>query len=40
MPAEYKVPIALVSWLSGVIGFSIKEALGSKPAAENLKKSP
>jgi len=30
MPPDIKVPIALVSWLAGVIGFSIKEALGGQ----------
>jgi hypothetical protein len=30
IPAEIKVPIAVTAWLAGVIGFSLKEALGGK----------
>lgn len=30
VPVELKVPIAVVAWLAGVVGFSIKEALGGK----------
>ena len=30
VPAEYKVPIAVSAWLAGIIGFSIKEALGGQ----------
>jgi hypothetical protein len=26
VPPEYRVPIAVTSWLAGIIGFSIKEA--------------
>lgn len=29
MPPAYKVPIAIVAWLAGIIGLSIKEALGT-----------
>ena len=25
---SYKVPVAVTSWLAGIVGFSIKEALG------------
>jgi hypothetical protein len=35
VPVEYKVPIAVTSWLVGIIGFSIKEALGG-PAPETI----
>ena len=35
VPVEYKVPIAVTSWLAGIVGFSIKEALGGQPP--NLK---
>jgi hypothetical protein len=24
---EYKVPIAVIAWLAGIVGFSVKEAL-------------
>ena len=35
VPVEYKVPIAVTSWLVGIVGFSIKEALGGQaPNAE------
>jgi hypothetical protein len=30
IPTEIKVPIAVTAWLAGVIGFSLKEALGGK----------
>jgi len=30
VPVEYKVPIAVTSWLAGIVGFSIKEALGGQ----------
>jgi hypothetical protein len=30
VPAEVKVPIAVVAWLAGVVGFSLKEALGGQ----------
>jgi len=30
VPAEIKVPIAVAAWLAGVIGFSVKEALGGQ----------
>jgi hypothetical protein len=35
VPVEYKDPIAVTSWLVGIIGFSIKEALGG-PAPETI----
>jgi hypothetical protein len=28
VPVEYKVPIAVTSWLAGIVGFSIKKAFG------------
>lgn len=30
VPQEYRVPFALFFWLCGIIGFALKEALGSK----------
>jgi hypothetical protein len=30
VPLEFKVPIAVTAWLAGVVGFSIKEALGGQ----------
>jgi hypothetical protein len=30
VPSEFKVPIAVTAWLAGIIGFSIKEALGGQ----------
>ena len=30
VPVEYKVPIAVSAWLAGIIGFSVKEALGGQ----------
>jgi hypothetical protein len=35
VPVEYKVPIAVTSWLAGIVGFSIKEALGGQAPAAN-----
>jgi hypothetical protein len=35
VPIEYKVPIAVTSWLAGIVGFSIKEALGGQAPAQN-----
>ena len=35
VPAEYKVPIAVTSWLAGIVGFSIKEALGGQVPSQN-----
>mgnify|MGYP007017515304 CR=1 FL=1 len=35
VPPEYKVLIAVTAWLAGIVGFSIKEALGGQ--APNLK---
>ena len=35
VPTEYKVLISVTAWLGGVVGFSIKEALGGQ--APNLK---
>jgi hypothetical protein len=33
VPVEYKVPIAVCAWLAGIVGLSLKEALGGKTAA-------
>jgi hypothetical protein len=30
VPLEFKVPIAVTAWLAGIVGFSIKEALGGQ----------
>ena len=30
VPTEYKVPIAVTAWLAGIVGFSVKEALGGQ----------
>jgi hypothetical protein len=30
VPIEFKVPIAVTAWLAGIVGFSIKEALGGQ----------
>lgn len=32
IPAEIKVPIAVTAWLAGIMGFSIKEAIGGQPS--------
>jgi len=37
VPPEYKVPIAVTAWLAGVVGFSIKEALGGQPPKSEAK---
>jgi len=29
IPPEYKAPLAIFFWMCGIIGFAIKEALGS-----------
>jgi len=31
VPQEYRVPFAMFFWLCGIIGFALKEALGSAP---------
>lgn len=36
VPAEIKVPIAVTAWLAGVIGFSLKEALGGQAPKTEL----
>ncbi len=28
VPAELKMPIAVAAWMAGILGFSIKEAMG------------
>lgn len=38
VPIEYKVPIAVTSWLAGIIGFSIKEALADKHRQFSLQR--
>jgi hypothetical protein len=30
VPPEFKVPIAVTAWLAGIVGLSIKEALGGQ----------
>jgi hypothetical protein len=32
VPSEFKIPIAITAWLSGIVGLSIKEALGGTGA--------
>jgi len=34
MPDPVKVPVAVFAWMAGVLGFSLKEALGSQKPAE------
>jgi len=36
VPVEYKVPIAVTSWLAGIVGFSMKEALGGNSQTRRL----
>jgi len=35
VPPEYKVPIAIAAWLAGIVGFSVKEALGGQVLPQN-----
>ncbi len=35
VPVEYKVPIAVTSWLAGIVGYSIKKAFGGQASAMN-----
>jgi len=35
VPPEYKVPIAITAWLAGIVGFSVKEALGGQVLPQN-----
>lgn len=35
VPVEYKVPIAVSAWLAGIVGFSLKEALGGQAPPES-----
>ena len=35
VPLEYKVPIAITAWLAGIVGFSVKEALGGQVLPQN-----
>ena len=37
VPLEFKVPIAVTAWLAGVVGFSIKEALGGQAPKTEVK---
>lgn len=30
VPSEYRVPFAVFFWLCGILGFALKEALGSQ----------
>ena len=38
VPIEYKVSIAVTSWLACIVGFSIKEALGGQAPVQNNSK--
>jgi len=33
VPEQYKAPFAMFFWLSGIVGFALKEALGSQVPA-------
>ena len=35
VPVEYKVSIAVSAWLAGIVGFSVKEALGGQVPPKN-----
>jgi hypothetical protein len=35
VPTEYRVPIAVNAWLAGVVGFSVKEALGGQTSTQS-----
>jgi hypothetical protein len=35
VPVEYKVPIAVSAWLAGILGFSVKEALGGQAPSQS-----
>ncbi|HLE74564.1 MAG TPA: hypothetical protein VI864_00765 [Candidatus Bathyarchaeia archaeon] len=35
VPPEYRVPIAVSAWLAGIIGFSVKEALGGEAPSQD-----
>ena len=35
VPPEYRVPIAVTAWLAGIVGFSVKEALGGQALPQN-----
>ena len=35
VPPEYRVPIAVTAWLAGIVGFSVKEALGGQVPSQN-----
>jgi hypothetical protein len=35
VPVEYKVPIAVSAWLAGIVGFSVKEALGGQAPSQS-----
>jgi hypothetical protein len=37
VPVEYKVPIAVSVWLAGIVGFSVKEALGGQAPSPEIK---
>ena len=35
VPPEYRVPIAVTAWLAGVVGFSVKEAVGGQASTQS-----
>ena len=35
VPPEYRVPIAVMAWLAGIVGFRVKEALGGQVLPQN-----
>ena len=35
VPAEYRVPIAVIAWLAGIVGFSVKEAIDGTVPPQN-----
>jgi hypothetical protein len=35
VPVEYKVPISVSAWLGGIVGFSVKEALGGQAPSQS-----
>jgi hypothetical protein len=37
VPDNIRVPVAVVAWLAGVVGFSLKEALGGQAPAASTK---
>lgn len=35
VPPEHKVQTAVIAWLAGIVGFSVKEALGGLASTQN-----